>query len=146
MRLVAFVETKRGLRADEEPYSCMVTIPDDDIAPVSAKDGSHLGEGFVDQHLLLELVARLAPRRGARALGPRDDPEGEALVEVVAEARLEEVPGSHVVRLLLHPHEVGARRVCVEDLAESGAERVVLLEPDDGDVGALLLLARLVRS
>jgi hypothetical protein len=43
---VAFVETKRGLGADEEPYlRCFVgsvTIPDDAIAKVSAKDTSPL--------------------------------------------------------------------------------------------------------
>jgi hypothetical protein len=32
------VETKRALGADEEPYSCRATIPDDGIAPVSAKN------------------------------------------------------------------------------------------------------------
>jgi hypothetical protein len=32
------VETKRGLGADEEPYSRTVTIPDDGIAPVSAEN------------------------------------------------------------------------------------------------------------
>jgi hypothetical protein len=35
---VAFVETERGLGVDEEPYFCTVTIPDDGIAKVSAKD------------------------------------------------------------------------------------------------------------
>jgi len=39
--LVVFAETKRGLGADEEPYTCTVTIPDDAIAPVSAKNTSH---------------------------------------------------------------------------------------------------------
>ncbi len=42
--LVAFVETKRGPGADEEPYSCTVTIPDDAIAQVSAEDTGHLLE------------------------------------------------------------------------------------------------------
>ena len=37
-----FVETKRGLGADEEPYSCTVTIPDDGFAPVSAKNAALL--------------------------------------------------------------------------------------------------------
>ena len=32
----AFAETTRALAADEEPYSCTQTIPDDAIAPVSA--------------------------------------------------------------------------------------------------------------
>jgi hypothetical protein len=36
--LMAFAETERGLGADEEPYSCTETIPDDAIAKVSAKD------------------------------------------------------------------------------------------------------------
>jgi hypothetical protein len=40
--LVVFAETKRGLGADEEPYTCTVTIPDDAIAPVSAKNTGYL--------------------------------------------------------------------------------------------------------
>jgi len=35
-------QTERALGADEEPYSCTVTIPDDAIAPVSAPNA-----GFV---------------------------------------------------------------------------------------------------
>ena len=34
--VVIFVETERGRRRDEEPYSCTVTIPDDGIARTSA--------------------------------------------------------------------------------------------------------------
>jgi hypothetical protein len=34
---VIFVETERGRRRDEEPYSCTVTIPDGGIATGSAK-------------------------------------------------------------------------------------------------------------
>jgi hypothetical protein len=41
--VVVFVETKRGLGADEDRYSCTATIPDDAIAPVSAKNTAHLG-------------------------------------------------------------------------------------------------------
>jgi hypothetical protein len=33
---VIYAETERALGADEEPYSCTVTIPDDAIAKVSA--------------------------------------------------------------------------------------------------------------
>jgi hypothetical protein len=36
--VVVFVETKRALGADEEPYSRTATIPDDGPAPVSAKN------------------------------------------------------------------------------------------------------------
>ena len=43
-RGVVFVETKRYLGADEEPYSCTVTIPDDDSAQVSAKNTTLLNE------------------------------------------------------------------------------------------------------
>jgi hypothetical protein len=35
---VVFVEIERALGADEEPYSCTVTIPDDAIAKASAKN------------------------------------------------------------------------------------------------------------
>ena len=35
---MVFAETKRILGADEEPYSCTVTIPDDGVAPGSAKN------------------------------------------------------------------------------------------------------------
>jgi hypothetical protein len=35
-RLAICVETERALGADEEPYSCTVTIPDDAIVKVSA--------------------------------------------------------------------------------------------------------------
>ena len=35
---LVFVETRRALGADEEPYSRTLTIPDDAIAPVSAKN------------------------------------------------------------------------------------------------------------
>jgi hypothetical protein len=38
--VVVFVETKRALGADEEPYSCTATIPDEGIAPVSAKNAA----------------------------------------------------------------------------------------------------------
>jgi hypothetical protein len=40
---LVFVETKRGLGADEEPYFGTVTIPDAAIAPVSAKNRGFLG-------------------------------------------------------------------------------------------------------
>jgi len=33
-RLVIYVETERALGADEEAYSCTLTIPDDAIAPL----------------------------------------------------------------------------------------------------------------
>jgi hypothetical protein len=33
---VIYVETEPALGADEEPYSCTVTIPDDAMAKVSA--------------------------------------------------------------------------------------------------------------
>ena len=36
--VVVFVETKRALGVDEEPYSCTATIPDAGPAPVSAKN------------------------------------------------------------------------------------------------------------
>jgi len=35
-RLVIYVETERALGADEETYSCTLTIPDDALAKVSA--------------------------------------------------------------------------------------------------------------
>jgi hypothetical protein len=35
---VVFVETERAQGVDEEPYSRTVTIPDEGIAPVSAKN------------------------------------------------------------------------------------------------------------
>ena len=40
---MVFVEAKRDLGADEEPYFCTVTIPDDGIAPASAKNTMLLG-------------------------------------------------------------------------------------------------------
>jgi hypothetical protein len=42
-RVVIFVETERGRRRDEEPYSCTVTIPDGGIAKGSAKITTLLG-------------------------------------------------------------------------------------------------------
>src|SRR6202034_274066 len=57
-RLVAFVETKRSLGADEEPYFCTVTIPDDGSAPVSAKDTSLLGQRTLARDPPAEPTAR----------------------------------------------------------------------------------------
>jgi len=37
---VAFVEAKRDRGVDEESYSCTATIPDDGIAPASAKNAA----------------------------------------------------------------------------------------------------------
>ena len=41
-----FVETERALGVDEEPYSCTVTIPDDGIVKVSAKNAVTYSTGF----------------------------------------------------------------------------------------------------
>jgi hypothetical protein len=38
--VMVLVETKRSLGVDEEPYFCTVTIPDDGLAPVSARNSA----------------------------------------------------------------------------------------------------------
>ena len=40
--MAVFAETKRDQGADEEPYSCTVTTPDEGIAPVSTKNAALL--------------------------------------------------------------------------------------------------------
>ena len=59
-RLLVFVETKRALGADEEPYSRTVTIPDDAIAPVSAKNSSLLRHLQVDLDVRRRAIVRHA--------------------------------------------------------------------------------------
>jgi hypothetical protein len=48
-RVAVFVETKRYLGADEEPYSCTVTIPDDDSAQGSAKNTTLPTQSFAHE-------------------------------------------------------------------------------------------------
>src|SRR5208337_2924202 len=64
------------------------------------------GERLVDQHPLLQVVARLAPGRGARALLAGHGTERETTLEDVRQVSLEEGPRPHVPRLLLDPHEI----------------------------------------
>src|SRR5207248_11785431 len=97
-----------------------------------------LGERLLHQPLLLELVGRRASRRRARALLAAD-----ALDPAQMEPRPEEVPGSHVAGLFLEPEEPGLGIRLERLLDVVLVERIELLDAQDGDVVALLLLAGL---
>src|SRR5262249_25171091 len=97
-------------------------------------------EGGVDQHLLLELARRVAPRGRARALRARHQRQWEARADVLEEARPDAVPRAHVLRLLLHPDERRAVLERLERRRQLLVERVELLQTHDGHVLAPELL------
>src|SRR5688500_14587377 len=99
-----------------------------------------LAEGFSEEVGLFLVVDGLAPRGGARALHPADLAEGPSAGEAVRRASLDERPGPHVERLLLHPPDLACVRVAVEDLVELSAwERVELLDAHHRDRTVVLL-------
>ena len=86
--------------------------------------------------------AALLPVAGLALSGRDTSDSGWRVAEELVAARVDEVPGAHVARLLLHPDDGRALAVRRERLRERVAQRVVLLEPDDGDVVALARLRR----
>src|SRR6185503_16584317 len=100
-------------------------------------------ERAVDQvRLLLEMIAGRAGRR-RRRFGPADiDRPLRLHVDVrqrTFDAAVDEVPGAHVLWLLLAPHDLGIG-IGREAHAEAGeGKRIELLDADDGDVVDLAL-------
>src|SRR5207253_3025114 len=102
-------------------------------APTLSAHSESLPDGRVDQRLLLLFVPVMRPgrRRGA----DRTPRIAQLLVraEHRAEALVEERPGAHVARLLLHPHHLRRIRVRRHGRGEQLLrEGVVLLEAEDG--------------
>src|SRR5438105_11555031 len=107
--------------------------------PMCAPSISAIREGRLDEHLLLQIVARLAPGGWARALRARHERQRELVPDVLAKARVDEVPGPHVSRLFLHPDHRRPVLVRCERLRESVVQRIELLEADDGHVAPAAL-------
>src|SRR5690348_13454486 len=101
------------------------------------------GERSVDD-LGLFLLVPLERSRGwacaGGAAGVADGPFG--LGENRLHLLLDETPGAHIARLLLHPHDLAGQGIAAEDNAHAvGRERIHLFHSNDGDVGELPLLA-----
>src|SRR5580693_5215925 len=89
---------------------------------------ARLRERLFGEQVLLEIMACVAPGRGACALWARDDPHRKLVSQATLEVREEEVRGSHVPWLLLYPDEIGARSIGLEHVAEGRCKGVILLE------------------
>src|SRR5262245_38418698 len=96
---------------------------------------------LVDQHLLLEEVARAGAGRRARARATRGAREREAVVERGRQVRRDIVPGPVVLRLFLHPDELGPVLVRGERGRKLVVPREELLHAEDGHVPNLPRLA-----
>src|SRR5438445_4674461 len=94
-----------------------------------------------DAVLLAQMRRRIALAR-ARAPGAPDVPENDALGLRLLEAVADRPPRTHVLRLLLRPHDLAEVRVAAEEPGRLlDRERVELLEPRDRDrLGARPLL------
>src|SRR5690606_28202964 len=97
-----------------------------------------VAEGALDEILLLRDVPLVRPRGGARGRGP----PGERDLPVEVEGALQdEGPRAHVLRLLLHPHEVRASQALEVPPQRLARERVELFEAGDRDVLPVVLAA-----
>src|SRR5262245_20438249 len=107
-----------------------------------------LAKRLFEQRLqLMHMLAHHAGRRRRRARPPgiADAPVARAdMVEHPFEIRLDEAPGTHVLRLLLAPYHLGVLEAA--KLVDQGArgERVKLLDPEQIDVVKPALLALIV--
>ena len=76
---------------------------------------------------------------------PADTGERKAVEQFVAKVDPEKPPGSHVLRLLLHPDGGRADRVLAERRLEGTArQRIKLLDADDRDIAATEFLPPLL--
>src|SRR5579875_349636 len=98
----------------------------------------HLGNAgkcLLDQVRLVERVHRLESLGRAGPARPADVAQFLALGQIIAQPPLDEVPGAHIARLLLHPDDLGRVGVGGDDLAYLLLrEGIELLDPHDRDL------------